>query len=222
MSEASEKASIQILLGRLFALNPDVGITVKVYSDRPDATFELNGEEIGVEVTCAVFQEYARGIKIHMEDFPHAAVTDVQRPDRNGRNRSREEITADLLDLSQWKPFHEVLNDWGTKIFLSVNTKRKKLNREGFRIFPTNWLLIDDQPGIVTAFEFSAYSQILMRVFMSRPVVSIDFDTIFIISGDHLFRLEKNNLYAGSFYWGEVPAEQHICTYTLASPAASD
>ncbi len=107
-------------------------------SERPDFILQLSGDQIGLETTRAVYQEYIRGAILHDTECPTSCVITTNLMD-GPKRRSNDEIVADMLNIySDWKDSEEDMQDWRDKISRALDTKRQKLNKPDFQHFAKN------------------------------------------------------------------------------------
>jgi hypothetical protein len=159
--------------------------------ERPDFTFVQNGKQIGLEVTCAVYQELARAVKMQIEERSGEGMVISSLKD-GARRRSNREIAADAFSLSD-EPASQSCDDemreWAEKIALALEAKRERLNRPGFRLFHENWLLIYDHPGLGNdGLTYREAPEAVSRLFAARSAHRSEFEAVFIVSGRYLFR----------------------------------
>ena len=212
-TQQAEKVFVKKLLTRLKSLDPGLIVEVVEFDDRPDAVLNLNDSQIGLEVTRCASREQIRGEKMHRNDFPNLCVSPTEVPD-GPDNRSRDEIARDMSDFSRpWKNSNELLNNWGNQVYNLIAGKRDKLNRPGFRLFPQNWLLLHDEPGIFDVPHIANPSlEVLKLVLKSNPALPHNFNTVFILSWDFLFRFQNGGLYMSRHGRKKSP-EALLCTY---------
>jgi len=164
-------------------------------SERPDFVIDLADEQVGLETTRAVYQEYVRGSILHDTKCPNSWVITTHLMDGRKR-RTDDEIVADMLNIcGEWKDSEQDMRDWGDKIGRSLDAKRKTLNQSDFQRFSQNWLLIYDDPGLPNdTFTYDRACRHLARIFSARSTRSADYDAIFVLSDRYLFRFHNATL----------------------------
>ena len=191
-----ERSIIDELARRLRKLDDWPEYTVQD-SERPDFILEATQPplRIGVEVTRSVFQEYIRGSKLHGTTFDAAVIDTTRLFDRDER-RSNAELIEDMTDPNdRWQNYEEYAALWAQKIRRCVDAKRLALNADGFTILEMNWLVIHDEPGLShSTIDLSIARDALSSIFTAPTAVARDYDAIFIISAQHLFRWMRGAL----------------------------
>lgn len=190
-----ERIDLDVLLKCLNVLD-GLETTSITKSERPDFIITRTGKKIGVEHTRAVYQEIVRAGKLHFSTCPHLAIDVTDLKDRQGQRRSNEELLASMTNQSgSWSKEDEARLDWKNKIAACLRSKRKKLNQSGYQMFDENWLLIHEFPPLPASVKTENWAgQYLRAIFSETPGVSKDFDSVFIHSGQYLFRWHKQEL----------------------------
>jgi len=122
-----------------------------IREDRPDLRIEMPSGSVGTEITEAVPPAYAQAVAIRDKDYPDAIV------DRSiftwGAQFSGGEIHNHLaknrgkLSGPGWEG-DAVERELATAVNESIIKKTEKLNKQGFTIYPNNWLAIyTSSPG---------------------------------------------------------------------------
>ena len=186
-------------------------------SERPDFCLRYRDKEIGLEVTRSIFQEEARGRKLHTSKMPQQCAVTTHLID-GPRRRSDDEIVADMSNLNGgWTDFAERMQLWKEKVARSLRSKRAKLNQAGFRYLTENWLLVVDDPGlgndVIT--RDLAFGH-LTELFVEKPECDREFHVIFILSRGYLFRRKGNTLSVSYCARGYQPdsdqfTDEHHC-----------
>lgn len=190
----TERFHLESLFQRLAKLEHKLPDSVEE-TERPDFVLRFANEQIGLEVTSSVYQEYVRGNKLHDSQCPTEWTFTTNLLDRPLR-RSNDEILADMFNEdSAWKNCDQDMRDWQEKVARSLATKRQKLNQSGFRLFDKNWLLICDEPGLANdTFTYDRAWRHLIALFSAPREHPRDFDTVFLLSKRYLFSWRPNEL----------------------------
>ena len=211
-----ERIDLDTLLKCLNALDGLETLSI-AKGEKPDFTIICKNKKIGIEHTRAVQQEIVRADKLHFAKCPTITVNLTDLKDREPR-RSNEEILESMTNpLVSWKKSAECNLDWKNKIAMRLKSKRKKFNQANYQTFDENWLLIHDfqplpsssemnqdgnwmlihdSPPLLASTEAHLWAgQHLKSVFSEAPDVSKDFDTIFVHSGQCLYRWHNRQLH---------------------------
>ena len=114
------------------------------------------------------------------------------------RRRSNQEIThdmfGDLFDPEQpWKDIATIMVEWQERIADALQDKRTKF--PDFQKFDENWLLIRDPlPFDFDRLELKLASGHLAGIFSQSPRSQKDFDAVFILARQYLFRWFQGKL----------------------------
>jgi hypothetical protein len=198
MHKSSERYYLDVLLKRLEKLGCDRPSSI-VESEKPDFILEIRGRKIGVEVTLAVEGEYIRAQKLQDTLYPGEAAIITNLKDGN-RRRSNQEITrdmfGDMLDPEQaWKSYGAKMAERQERIDDALRNKRTKFRTLGFRTFDENWLLIRDPlPFDYDALELKLASQYLAGIFFQSSGNQKDYDAVFILAAQYVFRWFQGKL----------------------------
>jgi hypothetical protein len=113
--------------------------------DRPDFVLSSGGAPVGIEVTEAVSMDLARADALQ-EHRGYDVVRFFQRfrPGKPARPLAEIEQIAQGLVLGEGWAGDSVETDWAEVMTYFSIAKADKFSRPGFRIFPSNWLLIYD------------------------------------------------------------------------------
>jgi hypothetical protein len=197
-NRANEYVELDALLKRLADLDgfkPDS----KVHADKPDFRITVSNRIIGVETTRLNYEEQVRAQEIHKSEFPQSWGNLTGLKDHQPR-RSNEQIIKSVSKhptdpTIRGKKSCEVILDWKHRVAEILKKKRFKYNQPGFEIFDENWLLIHHYPPAqIDVYTLSLAQQCLNEIFNKPKERNRDFDTIFIHSGDYLFRWQKQKL----------------------------
>jgi hypothetical protein len=164
--------------------------------DRPDLSFEVDGVEVGMEITHMTYEEYIRGSRLHQDLLPGEAVV-VSNLRNHGERRGKEELISDMMGITntEWDSFDDIHREWVEQLARTVESKRKKFRSSTFNKFSKNWLLVKDTPGldntVPTAIWFAENGG---KFTFAMPTGDEDFDAIFVVSGDYTFRFTKEGI----------------------------
>lgn len=201
MKRSAEQHQVDQLLKRLVRLGYPQPTSQDGSGERPDFVLTISGEQIGLETTTAVYQELTYSLALERDGElgdPFAAnhwlvLTNL----KGGKTvRKKTELKSVLLDrASEWKTSEAIMREWRDKISSSLNDKRAKLNKNGFRRFLENWLLIADFPSLANdVVTFDLANEQMLSMFRERHKFSKDFSTVFVLSGHYLFRWANRQL----------------------------
>lgn len=163
-------------------------------SERPDFVLSMAGTRIGIEHTEAVAQDVAQTDAL-IEQGNGRRATLIQRnlPDEK-KKRYRDII--EQLETSQidegWIG-DSVENDWAIAMFYFAQKKEVVANKDGFKLYPANWLLIYDNWRLPKV-DLSTATRILSDCLAESDVFKT-FSTIYIISEKHLCELRDGHAY---------------------------
>lgn len=187
-SEFRERWSMYRLLATLCKIDVLDFPVICNHEDKPDF-YLLNGtNEIGVECTDAIHEDYA-----HAESISEKYQGSVTDPDffRVGERKSAKEI-HDIARRAKltgpgWDG-DESEREWAKGILKTVDDKTKKLREKEFRKYPKNGLLIFDGlnlHGLVMSKAFLELKTKLDDYWSSKDKI---FDTIFIERSSKIYQ----------------------------------
>ena len=117
-------------------------VTVE-FKDRPDLRLYMPEDSIGIEITEVVPEIYAQADAIRNRNYPNATV------DRSiftwGAKYTSKQIHDHLSTVGGkltgpgWTR-DAVEQEWADAVSNSIKVKQRKLNTEGYSLFPKNWL----------------------------------------------------------------------------------
>jgi hypothetical protein len=187
-----ERENLDAFLEHFAELDESMPTSV-AHADKPDFILTFPDKAVGVEVTRSVAQEFVRAERLQAIHSPSSWINLTYLNDGD-RRRSDAEIAASAFGMG-WQPVEIGNRHWKAKITRSINTKRQKLNRPGYNLFPENWLLIRDLPGLPLDWLRGVRAvDDLLEVLPIQVPRQRDFDTVFIQSGAWLFRWTEANL----------------------------
>jgi hypothetical protein len=196
MNKSHERKCLDGLLAQLSELSGYAPGSI-ASSEKPDFIIDNAGTKIGVEVTLAVSQERIRATKLHAVEFRSSWLGTTHLKDRNPR-RSNDELRKSMghignLSLTTpWKKVSDAMLEWRQRIANALKRKRMSYNHPDYQIFDQNWLLIHDYQEWITEDLAIAH---LAQIFGQVSGVERDFETVFIQSGEYLFRWHQQTLY---------------------------
>ncbi len=166
-----------------------------IESERPDFVVTISGQRIGVEVTRSIYEEHGHASALHSKYCPDHCIITTHLHDR-GQRRSKDELLSEILDLnSKWKDSEQDMRDWRDKVASSLERKRAKLSKSGYKLFDKNWLLIYDEPGLANdSFTYDRACRYAAAIFATPYASHLDFDTVFLLSKRYLFRWHDQKL----------------------------
>lgn len=192
----NERADLDMLLKLLLELDGFSPDSI-VHADKPDFRISMQDWIIGLETTRSDPEEYFRALSIQASKYPHLCINTTHFKNRPSRrtNKALEKSMGYNALLQPWRPVEAGMLEWTQKIDTALNSKRHKFNRLGYQMFDENWLLIHDHSPLPNdEFTQKRAGQHLTRLFRAAPDVARDFDTVFVHSGDYLFRWRKGEL----------------------------
>ena len=196
MHKNTERGYLHALLKRLEKLGYDRPNSIVAF-DKPDFILEIGGRRVGVEVTLAVEGEYVRAQKLQDALYPGEATIITNLKDGNWRRSNQEiihDMFGDVFDPEQaWKGIGTQMIEWRERIANALQIKRSKFS--DYQIFDENWLLIHDPlPFAYDALERKLACQHLAGIFSQSSKNEKDFDAVFILSGQCVFRWFQGRL----------------------------
>lgn len=108
--------------------------------ERPDFLIVAGGCHIGIEITDAVNQDYAKVIKWSEADIVDPALFKWGTPTRGNKELSTI-VSQKKLTGPGWEGM-EVESEYAEAIFDVINLKTEKLHKPGFEKFSKNWLAV--------------------------------------------------------------------------------
>lgn len=117
-----------------------------VHRDKPDFLIKKPNDNIGVEITESIPEQYAYIFALSEKHFPKANI-EPSMFTRDIRQRSKKELLK-ILEKSQKKLIglpiggDKIERDWAEWINETVISKTEKLNSRDFERFVSNYLLI--------------------------------------------------------------------------------
>ena len=170
-----------------------------VHDDKPDFRITMPDRIIGVETTRLNCEEQVRAQKLHASKFPGSWGNLTGLKDNQLRRSSHEIIRSVRKHPTDptipWKKGSKAMLDWKDRVDAILKRKRLKYNEPEFKVFAENWLLIHQYPpSQIDAYTQSLAQQHLNEIFTKPEGVDHDFDTVFVHSGNYLFRWQKQML----------------------------
>lgn len=165
-----------------------------IREDRPDLRIEMQSRSAGIEITEVVPPMYAQAVAIRNEDYPDARV------DRSiftwGAQFKAKDIHKHLTKVGGkltgpgWTG-DSVEREWATAVNESIMKKTKKLNNQGFNVYPNNWLAIYcSSPGPQLNIQKAGS-------LLTAPAAKAGehrFDAIFVLTGSQFVALTEDDL----------------------------
>lgn len=172
-------------------------IAVK-HQDRPDFCLEMADRQVGVEVTSAMPENFARALVLRDKFYPNAPLE----PDhfRWGIPRLASKEILRILERSQnrltgmgWVG-DSVEHEWAGAIAESCYTKSEVLNSNRFGEYPCNWLLIYDnvpQAALDLQLGVKYLVQNLVAPSQQRTKPTRQFDCVFVETHETFVSIES-------------------------------
>ena len=176
-----------------------------VHKDRPDFRIEMHGRKIGVEVTSAMPEEYARALALRDKHYPNSPME----PDyfRWGSPKRTNRAILRILMESQsrlsgpgWVG-DSVEREWAVAICAAFQSKTKVLNAKGFKRYQWNGLLVHDnvpQVGMDLEAALIHLRTRLKAVSESLPASWRTFSALFIESHERFVAVETGSSFVRS------------------------
>ncbi|NQV17677.1 MAG: hypothetical protein HQ534_03955 [Armatimonadetes bacterium] len=155
--------------------------------DKPDFQLQLNTNDIGIEFTEAIPEQYAWALVLRDKYFPNSNIT----PSLfrwGSPKRSRKEILR-ILKASKNKLIgpplvgDSVEMEWSVGMWDCIVSKLDKLNKKRFKKYYSNWLLIyDNLPSTLLNFSKASdyLNEKLIHYWDGFPGYEYTFDHILI------------------------------------------
>lgn len=124
--------------------------------ESPDIIWNLNGMEIGLEVTSGASHDYHRLMHLSEKGEAPYLMNIGNLTDAKIRRSNKE-----LINLSQSINYVATDNKnrlWINRMISKIQRKTSKLNREDYRILDQNWLLIFDREATLN-YEVNVYCE---------------------------------------------------------------
>ncbi len=165
------------------------------FSEKPDFIITKSGRKIGIEHTRWVYQEWVRANKLHAAECPELSIQLTNLKDGKSR-RTNEQLLESMTSFeASWKNSEYCHLDWKNKIAATLESKRKKFIQTDYQLFDENWLLIHDVPSLPNNLYTKEWSsRYLNNLFLETLSVSRDFDSVYVHSGNYLFRWYQKGL----------------------------
>lgn len=165
-------------------------------SDKPDLDLIFNNDKVGVEITEAIPEDFARAEVLAKRQYPDAIV------DRSlflwgSARKSNSELhnilraSSNKLIGSGWE-FDSAEQEWANAIFDTICKKIEKINKEEYRAFPRYWLLIYDNLQLPPDLNLRQGVGYLRNLIPRQPKKSRMFQYIFIEENSTLIAISKN------------------------------
>lgn len=137
--------SVLIALANTYHIKYPVNV---ITNDKPDLDLDFGIDKVGIEITEAVPEDYARALVLANNRYPDALV------DRSlfrwgaprKTNAELHEILKKSVNRLSGPGWHgdSVEREWGKGMADTIEAKLKKINKSDYRSFPRYWLAIYD------------------------------------------------------------------------------
>ncbi len=167
---------------------------VLTHRDKPDFFLEMNSDQIGIECTEAIPEQYAWAHALYEKHFPDGLFEpDLFRWD--SPTRTKEEIIG-LLRRTQnglhgpgWMG-DSVEKEWSKWMSGCIESKTRKLNSAHFEKFEINQLLVyDNLPQAANDLEKST-NMLLKELDRITSINELNFNSVVIESGQVLIQIQ--------------------------------
>lgn len=166
-----------------------------VHKDKPDFRLHLEGLTIGVELTEALPENFARVVAYKNRFMPNAMI-ELSYFGWGAPRMTTVEIKRILSQnrLTGMPSFENTLKwQWCQAMKSCLNVKSENLNSIGFQQYEKNWLVIYDNipetPSIDA--DLNGLMSFVRSYQIDATVYKVKYDTIFIESHDHFFCIEQ-------------------------------
>ena len=144
----SEKTSECKQLVSLFTLLPSVIMPLTVMkAERPDFIIESAGRKIGIEVTWSCHQGWEEA-EAHLGSAKNKTLTRISRNWFTGVSAKGKELGRYLQgkqgDSLVWGS-REMATQWACQVVNALSRKAESFNKDEFRKFEENWVLLTDK-----------------------------------------------------------------------------
>jgi len=151
--------------------------------------------KVGIEVTVATSESYEKCRTLAAQEYPDA-VWDIGhfRPNSPVKNKDevKEILESDRFTSLPWYG-DAPETEWVDYVRKGFEKKVSKLKSEGYKVYPSNWLLV-----YMNAPLPSLHHEVIVGMIAqpSRPWFDADptFDAIFVISDNKLFKIERSGI----------------------------
>lgn len=154
------------------------------HRDRPDFVLGVSGNEIGIEATEAVPEQYAAFSALAEREFPDVLLDPGHfkwGSPRKSVEEMRDLLRHDQIDSAPWVGDRPI-RDWASYMESVIKTKQEKLAKSTFAKFSQNWLAIYDNLPVRHVHLENAI-ELLLPALETMWCRSPAFDTVFIEHG---------------------------------------
>jgi hypothetical protein len=152
--------------------------------ERPDFLIRMADRHVGVEITEATDQQYAKYLALAEREFPDAILEPALfTPDSPPRTNQelREFLQQRELSTDGWRG-NQVERYWAQYVLRAIDGKLGKLGKSGFGQFDLNWLTIYDNTPTAMLNMPEAIG-LLQPELEGRWQLTPAFDAVFVESG---------------------------------------
>ena len=164
---------------------------VVLHMDSPDLRITTPKESIGLELSEAVPETYARAVAIRNRDYPNAP---VDRFHFSGKKDFPSKYIHNYLGGTPTETVwlgNSVEQDWADLVNDSISQKTNKLNKTGFELFSRNWL------GLYTSSTGPLLNIRNACPLLKKPSTfsgEHKFDTVFVLTGNELVVITDSDI----------------------------
>ncbi|OQY02666.1 MAG: hypothetical protein B6I26_00495 [Desulfobacteraceae bacterium 4572_130] len=191
-SESRERWSMYRLIATFYTKNVLYFPIICNHRDRPDFYFKNGTDEIGVEVTDFIHQDYARA-KAISEKHPGTVVDkDFFKVGKRISANEVYDIATRTKLTGPGREGDELEAEWVKGVRQIVDDKTVKLNKKGFKVYPKNELLIYDTlqlGGVNMAKVVSQLNANLKNYWSMKDRI---FNTVFIERSGNIYQFSCN------------------------------
>jgi len=163
-------------------------------NDKPDFDLIFSKSKVGVEITEAIPEDYARAIAMANRLYPEAIIDRshfLWGAPRKSNDEIHEILESSINRLSGpgWEG-DSVEREWANGISDTIHSKLKKLNNNGYRLFPKYWLAIyDNLRG--PALNLKLGVKFLREILPNQDSYKHSFQYVFIEVGNTMVSISK-------------------------------
>lgn len=162
--------------------------------ESPDFFLQTGEKQIGIEITEAIQQDYARA-RVLPEAKLHESILDPSLFKWGGPKKSLEELrliaSQRRLTGPGWQD-DEIEVEWSEAILDVIQRKSKKLISKGFERYSENWLSIYDNVNSLALDIDKSSSMLSIR--LQGYWSNVAFDKVYVETGDLILRISQQNI----------------------------
>jgi hypothetical protein len=146
-----------------------------IVADKPDIRLNINGSQIGLEVTEATPEEFLRATKKFAEMNYQRCLSTTNYQQRDERRNTIDLLAEGLRPEGVWVDSTDLMARWGSRILERMRDKLRAFGDSGFERFESNWLLIVDPLNELPNYEIEWNGFILTLLNLQKSFHPINF-----------------------------------------------